>query len=43
MLVLTHLNTERLPYRTPAERPAVDPATGEQFKVLQDTIILFSG
>ena len=43
LLVLTHLNADRLPYRTPAERPAVDPVTGEQIKVLQDAAILFSG
>ena len=43
LLVLTHLNADRLPYQTPAERPAVDPVTGEQFKALQDAVILFSG
>ena len=42
-LVLTHLNADRLPYQPPAERPAVDPVTGEQLKVLQDADILFSG
>ena len=43
LLVLTHLDAERLPYQTPVERPAVDPVTGEQFRVLQDAVILFSG
>ncbi len=43
MLVLTHLNADRLPYHSPAERPAVDPVTGDQLKVLQDADILFSG
>ncbi len=43
MLVLTHLNADRLPYESPVERPAVDPVSGDQFKVLQDGDILFSG
>ena len=43
LLVLTHLNADRLPYRTPAERPAVDPVAGEQLRVLQDADVLFSG
>lgn len=43
LLVLTHLNADRLQYQAPAERPAVDPVTGEQIKVLQDDKILFSG
>ena len=43
LLVLTHLNADRLPYETPAERPAVDPVTGEQLRVLQDGEIRFSG
>ena len=43
LLVLTHLNADRLPYLAPAERPAVDPVTGEQLRVLQDDEILFSG
>ena len=42
-LVLTHLNADRLPYLAPAERPAVDPVTGEQLRVLQDAKIRFSG
>ena len=43
LLVLTHLNADRLPYEAPAERPAVDPVTGEQLRVLQDAEIRFSG
>ncbi len=43
LLVLTHLNADRLAYLAPAERPAVDPVTGEQLRVLQDAEILFSG
>ncbi len=43
MLVLTHLNADRLPYQAPAERPAVDPVSGEQLRVLQDADIRFSG
>ena len=43
LLVLTHLNADRLPYQAPAERPAVDPIAGEQMRVLQDDEVLFSG
>ena len=43
LLVLTHLNAGRLPYQAPAERPAVDPVTGEQLHVLEDAEIRFSG
>ncbi len=43
ILVLTHLDADRLPYRSAAERPAVDPVTGDQIKVLQDAEVLFSG
>ncbi len=43
LLVLTHLNADRLPYQTPAERPAVDPVAGEQLRVLQDAEVRFSG
>ena len=43
LLVLTHLNADRLPYQSPAERPAVDPVAGEQLRVLQDAEVLFSG
>ncbi len=43
LLVLTHLNADRLPYHAPGERQAVDPVTGEQLRVLQDAEIRFSG
>ena len=43
LLVLTHLNADRLPYQAPAERAAVDPVSGEQLRVLQDAEIRFSG
>lgn len=43
LLVLTHLNADRLPYQAAAERPAVDPVAGEQLRVLQDAEVLFSG
>ena len=43
LLVLTPFNADRLPYRPPAERPAVDPVAGDQLKVLQDADVLFSG
>ena len=43
LLVLTHLNADRLSYQAPAERPAVDPVAGEQLRVLQDAEIRFSG
>ena len=43
LLVLTHLNAERLPYQAAAERPAVDPVVGEQLRVLQEAEIRFSG
>ncbi len=43
LLVLTHLNADRLPYWEPAERAAVDPVSGEQLRVLQDADIRFSG
>ena len=43
LLVLTHLNADRLPYQSPAERPAVDPVAGEQLRVLQDAEVRFSG
>jgi xanthine dehydrogenase YagR molybdenum-binding subunit len=36
LLVLTHLNADRLSYQAPTERPAVDPVAGEQLRVLQD-------
>ncbi len=43
LLVLTHLNADQLAYQAPSERPAVDPVTGEQLRVLQDAEIRFSG
>ena len=43
LLVLTHQNADRLPYQPPKERPAVDPVSGDQLRVLQDAQIKFSG
>ncbi len=43
LLVLTHLNADRLPYQEPAERVAVDPVAGAQLRVLDGPAILFSG
>ena len=43
LLVLTHLDADRLSYHSPAERPAVDPVAGEQLRVLQDAEVRFSG
>ncbi len=43
LLMLTHENADRLPYRPPKERPAVDPVAGEQLRVLQDAQVRFSG
>ena len=43
LLVLTHLNADRLPYEEPAERMAVDPVAGAQLRVLDGSTILFSG
>ncbi len=41
--VITHLNAPRLAYLPLAERPAVDPKSGEQLRVFQSPEILFSG
>ena len=41
--VLTHLNVPRLPYRTPEERPAVDPVSGDQLRVLDGPEVKFGG
>jgi xanthine dehydrogenase YagR molybdenum-binding subunit len=41
--VITHLNAPRLSYRPLAERPAVDPKSGDQLRVFQGPEILFSG
>ena len=43
LLVLTHQNAPKLAYRPAEERPAVEPVSGEQLHVLQDTEIKFSG
>ena len=43
LLVLTHLNADKLPYQMPEERPAVDPVSGDQLRVLQDAEIKFCG
>ena len=43
LLVLTHRNADRLPYRDVEPRPAVEPASGRQLRVLQDSSVLFSG
>ena len=43
LLVLTHLNADRLPYRAAKERPAVDPVSGEQLRVLDGPDVQFSG
>ncbi len=43
LLVLTHLNADKLPYETPEERPAVDPVAGEQLRVLDGPEVKFCG
>jgi xanthine dehydrogenase YagR molybdenum-binding subunit len=43
LLALTHRNADRLPYRDVEPRPAVEPASGRQLRVLQDASVLFSG
>ncbi len=43
LLVLTHLNADRLPYQAADERPAVDPVAGEQLRVLDGPQVKFSG
>ena len=43
LLVLTHLNAERLPYLPAEERPAVDPVSGNQLRVLEDAEIRYAG
>ncbi len=43
LLVLTHQNADKLPYLPARERPAVDPVSGEQLRVLQDADVKFSG
>ncbi len=41
--VITHLNAEKLPYHVAEERPAVDPVSGEQLRVLDGPEVVFSG
>lgn len=43
LLVLTHLNADRLAYADPPARTAVDPVSGDQLRVLQDGRVRFSG
>ena len=43
LLVLTADNTVRLPYGDIEPRPAVEPASGQQLRVLQDARVRFSG
>lgn len=43
LCVLTHLNADRLPYQVAQERPAVDPVSGSQLRILQDGQIHFNG
>ncbi len=43
LLVLTHRNAGKLPYLAFKERPAVDPVSGDQLRVLQDVEVKFSG
>ena len=41
ILVLTHKNSDKLPYLQPAEQPAVDPVSSEQLHVLQDASVVY--
>jgi len=43
ILVLTHYNAPTLPYQPAKERPAVEPVSGDQLRVLQDADVTFSG
>ncbi len=43
LLVLTHLSSDKLPYLSAEERPAVDPVAGEQLRVLHDARVSFAG
>ena len=43
ILVLTHQNAPKLPYRPAQERPAVEPVSGERLRALQDAEVKFSG
>ena len=43
LLVSTHLDADKLPYESPDERPAVDPVSGEQLRILDGPEVRFSG
>ncbi len=43
ILVLTHKNADKLPYLPAKERPAVDPVSGDELRMLQDAEIKFCG
>jgi xanthine dehydrogenase YagR molybdenum-binding subunit len=43
LVVLTHENAPRLPYKPLPQRPQVDPKSGEQLHVLQDPEVRFHG
>ena len=43
LFVLTHANAIRLPYLQAAQRPAVEPVSGERLHVLQGNEVLFCG
>ena len=43
LAVISHLNAERLPYKSLEKRPPVDPKAGEQLHVFQGPDIVFVG
>lgn len=43
LLVLTHLNADKMPYQPFKERPAVEPVAGEPLRALQDADVKFIG
>ncbi len=43
LLVASHHNAPRLPYNSMAQRPQVDPQSGDQLRVLQGPDVLFNG
>lgn len=43
VLVLTHLNAQKLPFLQPKEQPAVEPVSGERLLPLRNAEIKFSG
>ena len=43
LLVLTHSNAPKLPYKAFEQRPAVEPVSGEPLRALQDAEIKFCG